>query len=226
MEAASTTEEPPDTANTSPSQLVAASELISAGIALTKRLRKHYTIKKKRAVLQAIKGKTEREAAGEHLRVRRERENPFSRAPERPETVPFSGELITFMKDARRDSEVLTAKTMACYVRDQYPEWLESYMVGKKDAATGYESLLRLLRRFAYRHGFVQRTPSGLKEKLSDFVELRDEFAEMFKAMYIGDETSTVFNTDGTGIYFDMLPSKMLSEKGKPASITAEQKHC
>ncbi|KAE9333496.1 hypothetical protein PR003_g13995 [Phytophthora rubi] len=208
MEAASTTEEPPDTANASPSQLVAASELISAGIALTKRLRKHYTIKKKRAVLQAIKGKTEREAA------------------ERPETVPFSGELITFMKDARRDSEVLTAKTMACYVRDQYPEWLESYMVGKKDAATGYESLLRLLRRFAYRHGFVQRTPSGLKEKLSDFVELRDEFAEMFKAMYIGDETSTVFNTDGTGIYFDMLPSKMLSEKGKPASITAEQKHC
>ncbi|KAE9129244.1 hypothetical protein PF005_g5206 [Phytophthora fragariae] len=98
-------------------------------------------------------------------------------------------------------------------------------MVGKKDAATAYESLLRLLRRFAYRHGFVQRTPSGLKEKLSDLVALRDEFAEMFKAKYVGYEASTVINTNKTGIYFDMPPSKMLSEKGNPASITAEQKH-
>ncbi|GMF62218.1 unnamed protein product [Phytophthora fragariaefolia] len=49
MEAVSTTEEPPDMANASPSQLVAVSELISAGVMLTKRLRKHYTIKKKRA---------------------------------------------------------------------------------------------------------------------------------------------------------------------------------
>ncbi|GMF46208.1 unnamed protein product [Phytophthora fragariaefolia] len=179
MEAASTLEEPPDMANASPSQLVAVSELISAGVMLTKRLRKHYTIKKKRAVLQAIKGKTERETAWsegiprwtlndwrkdeERIFAYEGSEKTLSRAPGRPETVPSSGELITFMKDARRDSEVLTAKTMACYVRDQYPEWLESYMVGKKDAATAYESLLRLLRRFAYRHGFVQRTPSGLK---------------------------------------------------------------
>ncbi|KAJ8578027.1 hypothetical protein ON010_g1179 [Phytophthora cinnamomi] len=181
MEAASTTEEPPDTANASPSQLVAVSELISAG------------------------GKTEREAARsegiprwtlndwrkdeESIFAYERSEKTLSRAPRRPERVPFSGELITFMKDARR------------------------------------ESLLRLLRRFAYRHGFVQRTPSGLKEKLSDLVALRDEFAEMFKSKYVGYEVSIVFNTDETGIYFDMPPSKMLSEKGKPASITAEQKH-
>ncbi|KAE8888097.1 hypothetical protein PF005_g6529 [Phytophthora fragariae] len=107
----------------------------------TKRLRKHYTIKKKRAVLQAIKGKTEREAAwSEGIQRwtlndwRKDEESTFayegsektlSRAPGCPETVPFSGELITFIKDARRDSEVLTAKTMACYVRDQYPEMLD-----------------------------------------------------------------------------------------------------
>ncbi|KAE9208567.1 hypothetical protein PF005_g12161 [Phytophthora fragariae] len=186
--------------------------------------RNHYTIKKKRAVLQAIKGKTEREAAWSEgipcwtlNDLRKDEKSIFayegsektlSRAPGRPETVPFGGELITFMKDARRDSEVLTAKMMACYVRDQYPDWLESYMVGKKDAATAYESLLRLLRRFAYRHGFVQRTPSDLKEKLTDLVALRDEFAEMFKEKYVGYEASTVFNTDKTGIYFDMPPSK------------------
>ncbi|KAG6611296.1 Dimodular nonribosomal peptide synthase [Phytophthora cinnamomi] len=158
MEAASTTEEPPDTANASPSQLVAVSELISAGVVLTKRHRKHYTIKKKRTDLQAIKGKSEREAARSEG-IPRWTLNDWRK----DEESIFAGELITFMKDARRDSEVLTATPMACYVRDQYPEWLESYMVGKKDAATAYESLLRLLRRFAYRHGFVQRTPSGLK---------------------------------------------------------------
>ncbi|KAE9126383.1 hypothetical protein PF007_g6001 [Phytophthora fragariae] len=136
-------------------------ELKAAGVVLTKRLRNHYTIKKKRAVLQAIKGKTEQDAAWSEgiprwtLNDRRKdeqsifayegSEKTLSRAPGRPETVPFSGELITFMKDARRDSEVLTANTMASYVRDQYPEWLESYMVGKKDATTANESLLKLL---------------------------------------------------------------------------------
>ncbi|KAE8960830.1 hypothetical protein PR001_g30250 [Phytophthora rubi] len=48
---------------------------------------------------------------------------------------------------------------MASYVRDEHSEWLEGYISGKKDAFTAYQSLLRLLRRFAYRHGFVQRTP-------------------------------------------------------------------
>ncbi|KAE9352766.1 hypothetical protein PF008_g5315 [Phytophthora fragariae] len=105
---------------------------------LTKRLRKHYTINTKRAVLQAIMGKTEREAAWsegisrwtlndwrideESIFAYEGSEKTLSRTPGRSETVLFSVELITFMKEARRDSEVLTAKTMACYVRDQYPE--------------------------------------------------------------------------------------------------------
>ncbi|KAE8951034.1 hypothetical protein PR001_g33902, partial [Phytophthora rubi] len=100
------------------------------------------------------------------------------------------------MKDTRRDSEVLTAKTMASSVRDVYPDWLESYIQGKKD--TAYESLLRLLRRFAYRHGFVQRTPSGLNEKLSNLIVIRDEFAQSFKMTYSGFDASEVYNTDET----------------------------
>ncbi|GMF54287.1 unnamed protein product [Phytophthora fragariaefolia] len=67
------------------------------------------------------------------------------------------------MKDTRRESRPLTAGTMAAYVRDEHPMWLENYTKDKKDAYTAYESLLRLLRRFAYRHRFVQRTPHGLK---------------------------------------------------------------
>ncbi|RAW30205.1 hypothetical protein PC110_g13423 [Phytophthora cactorum] len=82
------------------------------------------------------------------------------------------------MKDTRRDSELLTVKTMASFVRDEYHGWLEGYVEGKKDTVTAYESLLR---RFAYRHGFVQRTPSGLKEKLADLITVRDDFAKTLK---------------------------------------------
>ncbi|KAG3089735.1 hypothetical protein PI125_g17919 [Phytophthora idaei] len=59
------------------------------------------------------------------------------------------------MKDTRSDCEVLTATVMACFVHDQHPEWLDDYIKNKKNIVTAYESLLRLLRRFAYRHGFV-----------------------------------------------------------------------
>ena len=34
-----------------------------------------------------------------------------------------------------------------------------------------------------------------------------------------------MFNTDETGIYFDMPPGKILSAKGKAAPITAQEKH-
>ncbi|KAG6948866.1 hypothetical protein JG688_00014899 [Phytophthora aleatoria] len=36
------------------------------------------------------------------------------------------------MKDTRRDCEVLTAKIMAVFVRDQHPDWLQIYLEGKK----------------------------------------------------------------------------------------------
>ncbi|KAE9240874.1 hypothetical protein PF002_g9542 [Phytophthora fragariae] len=198
-------------------------------------------MKKKRAVLRATEGMSEREAArtqgiprwtlndwrksADDIFDYKGSEKTLSRAPGRRELAPFGIELIAFMKDTRRDSEVLTAKTMASFVRDVYRDWLESYIQGKKDTATAYESLLRLLRRFAYRHDFVQRTPSGLKEKLSDLIVVRDEFAQSFKKTYSGFDASEVYNTDETGIYYDTPPSTMLSERGKSASITAEQKH-
>ncbi|KAE9157926.1 hypothetical protein PF004_g32043, partial [Phytophthora fragariae] len=198
MEAASGIEEPPD----EPSASVVTLQAISAQISAGKQHRKHYSMKKKRAVLRATEGMSEREAArtqgiprwtlndwrksADDIFDYKGSEKTLSRTPGRRELVPFGIELITFMKDTRRDSEMLTAKTMASFVRDVYPDWLESNIQGKKDTATAYESLLRLLRRFAYRHGFVQRTPSGLKEKLSDLIVVRDEFAQSFKKTYSG----------------------------------------
>ncbi|KAG6941710.1 hypothetical protein JG687_00019488 [Phytophthora cactorum] len=166
MDAASTTEEPLDevTASTPVSGVTAA------------------TTNEKRAVLRAIEGMGEREASRTQetpcWALKDWRKSPESifgytgsektmvRTPGRHEVIPFGIELITFMKDTRRDSEVLKAKTMAIFVRDEYHEWLEGYVEGKKDTIIAYESLLRLLRRFSYRHGFVQRTPSGFTIKV------------------------------------------------------------
>ncbi|KAE8994517.1 hypothetical protein PR003_g21454, partial [Phytophthora rubi] len=105
-------------------------------------------MKKKRAVLRATEGMSEQEAARTQGIPRwtlndwrksvddifdyKGSEKTLSRTLERCELVPFGIEL---MKDTRRDSEVLTAKTMASSVRDVYPDWLESYIQGKKDTA-------------------------------------------------------------------------------------------
>ncbi|POM78778.1 hypothetical protein PHPALM_3654 [Phytophthora palmivora] len=102
---------------------------------------------------------------------------------------------------------------MAACIREERSGWLlDSYTEGKKDQFTAYQSLHRLLRRFAYRHGFVQRTPHGLKEKLEDLVEVQDKFAKFFQANYSSYAASQVFNCDETGIYFDAPPGKILSE--------------
>ncbi|KAG3108208.1 hypothetical protein PI124_g12450 [Phytophthora idaei] len=51
-----------------------------------------------------------------------ESEKTLARTPGRREVIPFGIEVNTSMKGSRRDSEVLTAKTMASFVRDEYHE--------------------------------------------------------------------------------------------------------
>ncbi|KAK1939167.1 hypothetical protein P3T76_008551 [Phytophthora citrophthora] len=111
---------------------------------------------------------------------------------------------ITFMKGICRGSQPLTASIMASYVRDEHAEWLEDNLKEKKDAATTYKSLLRFLRRFAYRYGFVQRTPHALKDKLEDVEAMQADFAKFYKSTNSVYKPSEVFNCDETGIYFDM----------------------
>ncbi|KUF98716.1 Dimodular nonribosomal peptide synthase [Phytophthora nicotianae] len=202
----------------------------------------HYSMKQKRDVLLATLGLGIREAARvqkiprrtleswlekkEDIFAFRGSEKTLSRASGRPEIIPFKVELIAFMKDKRRESLPLTASIMAAYIRDEYSEWQEDYAARKKDIYTAYQSLQRLLQRFAYRHGFVQRTPHGLKvEKLEDLVEVQDNFARLFMANYSNFAASQVYNCDETGIHFDAPPGQILSEKGQSSAITAQQKH-
>ncbi|OWY95015.1 hypothetical protein PHMEG_00035099 [Phytophthora megakarya] len=178
--------------------------------------RRHYSMKQKRDALVATEGMSQRKAASTQgvSRWTFTTEKALSRAPDRPEILPFKVELITFMKDTRRDSRSLTASIMASYIRDEHASWVDGYVKEKKDTSTAYESLLRLLRRFAYRHGFVQRTPHGLKEKLEDLETVQQDFAKFFKKNYVAYKPSEIFNCDETGIYFDMPPAKSYPKKG------------
>ncbi|GMF30824.1 unnamed protein product [Phytophthora fragariaefolia] len=150
IEAASSIEDTQDEVRAS----VVALQAINAQISTGKQHRKHYSIKKKRDVLRATEGMNEREAvrtqgiprwtindwrkSADDVFGYKGSEKTLSRTPGRRELVPFGIELITLMKDTRRDSEVLTAKTMASFVRNVYPDWLESYIHGKNDTATAY----------------------------------------------------------------------------------------
>ncbi|KAG3079098.1 hypothetical protein PC121_g7092 [Phytophthora cactorum] len=242
MEAAptETPEPPPPNTALQEAEAAAVEALIDSALLHTKKRRKHYSIKQKREALRTTAGLRQRDAASSQgvprwtLTSWRKKqdaiysfqgsEKTLSRAPGRREIVLFGIELITFMKDTRRDCHVLTAAIMASYVRDEHPDWLHRYVEDKKNASTAYESLLRLMRQFAYRYGFVQRTPNALK-KLDDLVAVQEEFAQLFKVNYRSYNASEVFNTDETGIYFDMSPAKILSPKGKAAPITAQQKN-
>ncbi|KAF1779020.1 hypothetical protein GQ600_19101 [Phytophthora cactorum] len=64
-----------------------------------------------------------------------------------------------------------------------------------------------------------------VQEKLADLITVRDDCAKTFKETYSDSDACAVFNTDEPGIYYDTPPSKMLSEKGKSATITSGQKH-
>ncbi|KAG3137968.1 hypothetical protein PC128_g25660 [Phytophthora cactorum] len=116
----------------------------------------NYSFVKKQQVLQATVGTSERAAdraqAFPHWTISDWRKNKedilafvgsektLSRAPGRPESVPVGIELITYMKDTRQDWFLLTARSMAVFVRESYPEWLQMYVGDKKNASTAYES--------------------------------------------------------------------------------------
>jgi hypothetical protein len=97
----------------------------------------HYSMKHKRHALLSTAGLSEREAARSQKIPRwtlngwrkneddifafRGSKKTLSRAPGRPEIVPFQVELITFMKDTRRESRALTASITASYIREEHP---------------------------------------------------------------------------------------------------------
>ncbi|OWZ06406.1 hypothetical protein PHMEG_00021345 [Phytophthora megakarya] len=166
------------------------------------------------------------EGERDHLAFRGS-EKTILRAPGRPEITLFKVELITFMKDASRESRPLTFSFMVSYVRDEHPVWLQSYTEKKKDTFTAYESLLRLLRvRARLRAAYSARVEGkNWIKKYGDLEAVQNSFACVFEDKHSNYSASEVFNCDETGVYFDVPPGKILSERGQSSAITAQQKH-
>ena len=122
-----------------------SSTVDSAGVVPAPKKRRKRKLK--RDELRAVEGLSQREAVRQQVVPRwtlndwrrakdsvtsyPRSENRVSRGPGRRGIIPFGGELVTFMKDTRRDCEVLTAKVMAGFVPDVYPEWLGFYTEAK-----------------------------------------------------------------------------------------------
>ncbi|KAF0756593.1 hypothetical protein AaE_004574, partial [Aphanomyces astaci] len=137
-------------------------------------------------------------------------------------SIPFKNEMLSFMKDVRRDEHILTSMHMITFMKTYHAAWLADYKLGKRDP---YKSLLKLCQDFARRHNFSQRVPCFTKIPSVDMVALRNDFAAQFWNKYDAYEQCDILNVDETGVNYDMPPGKIWAEKGKSSKVDKTQKH-
>ncbi|POM57405.1 Hypothetical protein PHPALM_38086 [Phytophthora palmivora] len=69
----------------------------------------------------------------------------------RKEVVPFAHGLLTFMKDMRRDEELLCTTMMLEYIKTNHRCLFSNYLTGKKSIVSADNAIMRLLQRFSKR---------------------------------------------------------------------------
>lgn len=138
-------------------------------------------------------------------------------------SVPFTSDVVMFMKDARRQEHPLTVRCVLEYVKTQYPEFISNYMEHHKQP---YKSLLQLFRRIAYRHGLKQRRSHQSKLSTTEKSKLRISFIEKFQEQYGKISQNCLFNIDETAIWFDPVPHTILAfPKSGQTTIKGIKKH-
>ncbi|RHY71734.1 hypothetical protein DYB34_013398, partial [Aphanomyces astaci] len=136
--------------------------------------------------------------------------------------IPFHHDLLTFMKDVRREEHILTSMYMITFMKLHYKDWLRTYTEAKPDP---YKSLLRLCQGFAKRCNFSQRVPTHTKLAELEMTRIRDEFSATFWNKYNERPLADILNADETAVYYDMPPGKFWAEIGKSAKVDVSQKH-
>jgi len=129
-----------------------------------------------------------------------------------------------FMKEARREDEVMSVHHMIRYILAYHDEWGLAYR-GKHASEDAAFNLARMCRRFAYKNGFGRRVATSNKLKTHDLQEIKATFAFEFWAKYQTLEPARLVNVDETGIFMDMPPRYILAEKGQSAAIDKSQKN-
>ncbi|RQM29834.1 hypothetical protein B5M09_013720 [Aphanomyces astaci] len=139
------------------------------------------------------------------------------------ESVAFADELLQSMDDVRNEESFLTTTSMATWLLTNKHEW--TTMFGDEGSDESHKRLLEWCRRFAYRHSFSYRAPVRAKRLQSDLEETRQSFATSFWAEHSGVSLGDIINADETPVYYDMPPTKTLSERGNSARVKEAQKH-
>lgn len=75
-------------------------------------------------------------------------------------SIPFSNDLVMFMKDARHQEHPLTVRSVLVYIKAEHPMFVAEY---QKKCKEPYKSLLQLIRRIAYCHGLKQKKANCFK---------------------------------------------------------------
>ena len=109
--------------------------------------------------------------------------------------LPFEEELVDYINKQREQEEPLTTFHLVLYIKCNHEEYLNSYIVGKKEPL---ESLKRLLRRLIKRHNFSFRSPT---QGLLHSTELNKEkfnFLRKYSSKFREYPPECIFNVDET----------------------------
>ena len=80
------------------------------------------------------------------------------------------------------------------------------------------------MRDFARRSSFSRKRACKLGRILQDLEETRDEFAANFWEQHWDISLADLFNVGETGIFYDMPPKYISTERGTPAAIEHAEK--
>ncbi|RQM11034.1 hypothetical protein B5M09_011610 [Aphanomyces astaci] len=101
----------------------------------------------------------------------------------------------------------VTSSHMLQYLREDHLDWIEHYMRSRR---SGYQSLLRLLQHFAERHGFSRQRICRQKKSQEEL----EAFGKQFHDKHPGIDMDVLYNSDETGMYYDMYPNIIWAIRG------------
>ncbi|KAH9108422.1 hypothetical protein AeMF1_016409 [Aphanomyces euteiches] len=136
--------------------------------------------------------------------------------------IPDAHELAIFVLDLRRQELAVTSGHMIKFLRINHKEWLEDYMTTRTSA---YQSLLRLLQRFADRYDFTRQRVCKQKHTQEDLTETRLNFGRKFHNQNGSMDLSCIYNADETGIYYDICPNTVWAVRGGGSYVANGDRH-
>ncbi|RLO06197.1 hypothetical protein DYB28_011102 [Aphanomyces astaci] len=105
---------------------------------------------------------------------------------------------------------------------EDHLDWIEHYMRSRR---SGYHSLLRLLLHFAERHGFSRQQICRQNKSQEELEVTRIAFGKQFQDKHPGIDMDVLYNSDETGMYYDMCPNTIWAIRGGGSYDANSERH-